>query len=249
MATMTETATFQKLELRTAFGPVYRNVLQLPARDCRDDEVPVIDLKSMYGDFEERLKVSKAIVKAAENTGFFYIKNHGIDRATIDAAFGQIKTFFDQPASEKGKVSKKLSKYYNGWSPKGTTQVSPTETPDYREGFSWRYDPKLDPEQKSLSNIPDEVRAYIQAEDFIWEGTSHLPNFKDDCIKYWQECLTLSRRLVRIFALGLGLEETYFDHLVTYPGRYVLLEQPHNSATLPDHIFPSLEIANLIDPQ
>lgn len=50
------------------------------------------------------------------------------------------------------------------------------------------------------------------------EGTSHLPNFKEDCLKYWQECLKLARRLIRIFALALDLPETYFDNIVTFPG-------------------------------
>lgn len=50
------------------------------------------------------------------------------------------------------------------------------------------------------------------------EGTSHLPNFKEDCLNYWQECLKLARRLIRIFALALDLPETYFDNIVTFPG-------------------------------
>lgn len=52
----------------------------------------------------------------------------------------------------------------------------------------------------------------------MWEGTSHIPAFKAASIKYWQECLSLARRLIRIFALSLSLEENAFDELVTFPG-------------------------------
>jgi isopenicillin N synthase-like dioxygenase len=37
-------------------------------------------------------------------------------------------------------------------------------------------------------------------------------------LTYWASCLTLSRNLVKIFALSLDLEENYFDSRTTYPG-------------------------------
>lgn len=82
----------------------------------------------------------------------------------------------------------------------------------------WQYDPKLDPIEKDINSIPTEVKPWLRGEDFYWQGTDHLPNFKESCIRYWQECLTLSRKLVRIFALALDLPEDYFDSLTTFPG-------------------------------
>lgn len=35
---------------------------------------------------------------------------------------------------------------------------------------------------------------------------------------YYRSCLCLARRLIRIIALALDLEEDYFDKYVTYPG-------------------------------
>jgi isopenicillin N synthase-like dioxygenase len=37
-------------------------------------------------------------------------------------------------------------------------------------------------------------------------------------IAYWQECLKLARRMIRVFALALDLPETHFDGVVGYPG-------------------------------
>jgi len=82
----------------------------------------------------------------------------------------------------------------------------------------WTYSPQYDPDPKNPDAVPEEVKPWIRAEEFIWEGTSHLPSFKDEVLKYWASCLTLSRKLVKIFALSLDLEETYFDNRTTYPG-------------------------------
>ncbi|OHW98351.1 2OG-Fe oxygenase family protein [Colletotrichum incanum] len=207
-----------KLELMSAYGTVYRDVLRTPPRDCDASEVPVLDLSNIRGTESERRALAITIRDAAENTGFFYIKNHGIPKATIDAAFKQAQTFFSQPNEKKALVAQKKSKFFNGWTEKRAAQISPTETKDHREGFSFRYDPRYDPETKDPDAVPEEVKPWMKHEDFVWEGTSHLPGFKDDMITYWQSCLTLARSLIRAFALALDVPENYFDDIVTYPG-------------------------------
>ena len=84
--------------------------------------------------------------------------------------------------------------------------------------MGWRYSPQYDPNPKDLSAIPDEVKPWIRGEEFVWEGTSHLPRFKEEVLRYWAACLTLARKLVKVFALSLDLEEDYFDSRTTYPG-------------------------------
>lgn len=37
-----------KLELRTAYGPVFRDVLNIPPRDCTTEEIPIIDLSPLF---------------------------------------------------------------------------------------------------------------------------------------------------------------------------------------------------------
>ncbi|KAG9231884.1 putative iron/ascorbate oxidoreductase [Amylocarpus encephaloides] len=208
-----------KLELRTAYGRVYRNVLATPPRDCTPDEIPVIDLSSLFSDkLEDRKELANTIRAAAINTGFFYIKNHGIDAQIIADAKKQLLTFFKQPYEDKMKVTMAKSKYFNGYKGSKQANISPGESMDIKENLGFRYSPQYDPDPKSLDAVPEEVKPWIHGEDFVWEGTSHLPGFKEDCLKYWASCLTLSRKLIRIFALSLDLEENYFDSRVTYPG-------------------------------
>lgn len=179
----------------------------------------MIDLSPIYSpELSARKALALQIRYAAENTGFFYIQSHGIPDRVIAEARQQAETFFHQPASKKELVSKEKSQYFNGWSARRTAHASPSESLDYREAFGWRYAPQYDPEPKDPDQVPEEVKPYIRGEEFVWEGTSHLPGFKTGCITYWQECLKLARRLVRIFALCLELPEDYFDSVTTYPG-------------------------------
>ena len=105
------------------------------------------------------------------------------------------------------------------------------KTPNRQTQLGWRYDPKYDPEPKPLDEIPEGVKAWLRGEDFVWEGTSHLPSFKEDTLAYWTACLTLSRKLVKIFALSLDIDEDYFDSRTTYPGADgVYNYYPENSA-------------------
>ncbi|KAK7963865.1 hypothetical protein PG996_008449 [Apiospora saccharicola] len=210
-----------KLQLRTALGPVYRDVLPNPPRDCTPDEIPVIDLSPLFSDqLSERQEVAAQIRKASVNTGFFYVKNHGIPAETIAKCKEQGLNFMRQSVEQKNRISSRgHSQHFNGYTGSAATNISPTESIDIRESFSFRYSPELDPDHPmDISALSEDVRQGIQGEDFVWEGTAHLPNFKEDCVAYWASCLTLARKLVRSFALSLDLDEHYWDDKVTHPG-------------------------------
>jgi len=85
MATTTMAASStSKLELRTAYGPVYRTILNTPPRDCTPAEIPIIDLSSLHSDeLHDRKSLATKIQSAATGSGFFYIKSHGIPDEVI----------------------------------------------------------------------------------------------------------------------------------------------------------------------
>jgi hypothetical protein len=93
-STTTAPPSTTKLELRTAYGPVFRDVLTTPPRDCTPEEIPVIDLSRLFSDnLEERKDLAKEIRAAAKNTGFFYIKNHGIEEEKMANAKKQLLAY------------------------------------------------------------------------------------------------------------------------------------------------------------
>jgi hypothetical protein len=70
---------FKKLFLRSYEGEICREISTKPPRECTENEVPVVDLSGMFSeDLEARKAVAQSILHAAETSGFFYIKNHGI---------------------------------------------------------------------------------------------------------------------------------------------------------------------------
>lgn len=116
-----------KLELRTAYGPVFRDVSTNPPRPARADEIPLIDIGSIDGNTQQRKDLAELIKQASENTGFFYIKNHGISNDIVNGAYKAAQAFFAQSQNDKLKVTNKKSKHFNGFSAKGNSKASPSE--------------------------------------------------------------------------------------------------------------------------
>jgi hypothetical protein len=75
-----------KLLLRSYDGMTYRLASTKPPRDCAPEEIPVIDLTGIYSNLEARKSVAKDVLHAAETSGFFYIKNHGIPDDVVASA-------------------------------------------------------------------------------------------------------------------------------------------------------------------
>lgn len=75
-------------------------------------------------------------------------------------------------------------------------------------------DPTISNPETLLSNP-----SYSYGDDeFLWEGTSHIPGFRETTVEFWQRRLTLARKMIRIFALALDMPEDYFDSVTTNPG-------------------------------
>ncbi|CAK7220793.1 hypothetical protein SBRCBS47491_004308 [Sporothrix bragantina] len=226
---MAESA-YTRVQLMTLSGPEFRRVSTAPTRPATADEIPVIDLEGLwfYSDEstktlnsrgtpqEAKARISSAIRKAATETGFFYVSHHGIPQSVVSNAYSQAKRFFEQPLDRKMRVHSRRDPLGNGYSPVYSGQINKSETRDLKEGFNFRYQVKHDPMHVSRHSVPDPNLA--QGSDWIWEKTRYLGGFKDDTVSWWQGCLALSRGLVRLFALALDLEETYFDHITTHPG-------------------------------
>lgn len=125
---MTTLLEYTQVELLTLSGPEFRRVSTAPPRPPTEDEIPIIDLASVDKDLEARKSLASKVRAAAESTGFFYIKNHGISEELIENALSQAKAFFDQPIEKKQLASSKIQKNADGWHGLGTTQVNKTET-------------------------------------------------------------------------------------------------------------------------
>lgn len=220
MASQTETRELPTTTLRLASpnGPVTRTILQTPLRDALVSEIPVIDVSGIFSDsLDARKTVASKIHDAATNTGFFYIKNHGISTDLTDASGAAMLDFFRQDLDIKMRAVSTNSKYSNGYRAPDTQRINPNEGIDVREAFSWRYDPRLDPSVPDLNAVPQHVQDMFAYDDHALRQTANLPHFGKAMIAHYQACLTLARRLTRSFALSLNLPEDAFDDKIQYP--------------------------------
>jgi hypothetical protein len=120
-----------KLWLRSYEDPgfIYRDVSTRPPRDCTPEEIPVIDLTNMFGDISDRQKLAAKILHAAETSGFFYIKNHGVPEATIVGAHQQAKEFFYLPDDVKLAVKADPAVSFYGYQGPRTRRVESGTAP------------------------------------------------------------------------------------------------------------------------
>ncbi|RDW74819.1 hypothetical protein BP6252_05961 [Coleophoma cylindrospora] len=228
MATQTTTTTKpgrKILKLDSSNGQAYREISTAAPRAATAEEIPVIDISKITSpELEDRMSIALQIKSAAENSGFFYIKNHGVEEQTISNAKAAAIKFMAEPMELKQKIARNKQKYWNGYCGPEGSQANKTESKDYKEGFGWQYSPDFDPlydhlpKPIPLSSIPADIREFIRAEHHIWDGTLTVPGFKEDAIAYYRSMINLARRLTKVFALALDLKEDYFDALTTYPG-------------------------------
>ncbi|KAJ4989937.1 2OG-Fe(II)oxygenase superfamily protein [Stagonosporopsis vannaccii] len=218
MTSETAAQTYTTIELLTPNGPEFRRVSTAPARPPKADEIPLIDLSSIDGDIEARSTIAQEVRKAAENTGFFYVHNHGIDESLIQDALTEARAFFAQPLDVKEQLLPKHTGPGVGYRSVSSTQINRTESRDRKETFAIQYDARYDPSVTPSSPQPTDQEETARTHDLIWARTSHLPNLRPTTITFWRARLALARKLVRIFALALSLPETYFDNVTIHPG-------------------------------
>ncbi|UPX20831.1 uncharacterized protein EKO05_0011048 [Ascochyta rabiei] len=209
---------YTTIELLTPNGPEFRRVSTAPARHPHSEEIPLIDFSSIDDDLEARKSIVEQVRKAAENTGFFYIYNHGIQDSLIQSALAQAKAFFEQPLENKAKLLPDCTGPGVGYRGVSSTQINRTESRDRKETFAIQYDQRYDPRHNVSPDITSADEETVRSHDLIWKRTQQLQGFQATTVSFWQERLQLARKLVRIFALALSLPETYFDDVTTTPG-------------------------------
>ena len=159
----------------------------------KSGNIPIVDLGATFsGDRAARAAVATQIRTAAHDTGFFYVANHGIDRALVDGAFAQAERFFDQP--EAWKMALRKQPRTNGYEPLETQRLDNASPGDLKESFNFSA-PQAD-------GAPDVVTN-------LWP--SDLPGFREGLDAYYQPMLRLGLHISRLIALSLAMPEDFFD--------------------------------------
>lgn len=174
---------------------------RLRARRESFDRIPVVDVAPLL-DGSDKLGVARQIRWALSNTGFMYVKNHGIEQDFVDSVFDVTRRFFDLPMEEK--MALHVSK--SGVALRG-----------YIEPFGENVDPTKTKDLKEIIDLGPE-RATVEGPFFgpnPWPAS--LPEFRELAYGYHTRMVDLSKKLLKGIALSLDLPETFFEALMKNP--------------------------------
>jgi isopenicillin N synthase-like dioxygenase len=171
--------------------------------------VPVIDITSFRsGTAQEKLAVAREVDRACRDIGFLVISGHGVSADLIKAMRRVSEAFFDLPLEQKMRVAR--------------------PAPDVTRGY-------IGMEEESVGRLRDAAATAGDLNESLMIGPVDLPpasyafapaagkhfapnlwpqspsDLQPLWSEYYREMGQLARTLMRIFALGLGLDEDFFD--------------------------------------
>src|SRR6202161_1239122 len=99
--------------------------------------LPILDLSSWReGDRASLAGIGAEVGAACRDVGFFYVVNHGVDRALIERAFAQSHRFFDLPLAERQALAIETIGGNRGYSGMLHEALDPRRGPDMKEAFN-----------------------------------------------------------------------------------------------------------------
>jgi isopenicillin N synthase-like dioxygenase len=164
--------------------------------------IPVIDLAGPNED-----AAAKAIDAACRDAGFFYVAGHGVDTARTHAMFDIMRAFFDKPDDFKQRYHIRHSHpHQRGYVPLHEENLGEDAAIDFKESFDLGVDLAAD--------HPDVIAGKPFAAPNVWPD---MAGFREVVDAYHADMVRLGDRLVRLTALGLGLDADYFDSAMADP--------------------------------
>ncbi|EJC97850.1 Clavaminate synthase-like protein [Fomitiporia mediterranea MF3/22] len=177
-------------------------VLQVASRaEYGFKNIPVIDMKDADNDPAVRRQIAKDILDACVNVGFFYVKNHGILEELMFDALEVGKKFFALPEETKLKYDSRTSSNLKGYTAFLSENIDPENRGDLHEGYDVCPEPEPDASAEANGNGSWGVNRWPE----------EVPGFKEAYLKYYKAATAFGKKLFPLFALALGVDETFFD--------------------------------------
>ncbi|KAG8871441.1 hypothetical protein FRC20_010549 [Serendipita sp. 405] len=190
----------------------------------------------------EREQTAQEIVTAFKEVGFVYLKDHGISSGTVNNAFTKSAEFFKMPIEEKMKLAWEDPRSNRGYVARGrergkyiftgtprmlllnllvsvTQETDPVKiaqmrvtAPDAKESMEIGHD--WDKIWKVFSKAVMCPVSLLISRKNQWPQESLAPGFKTTFLDFFRTCHELHVEVMRSIALGLQLEESFFDQRI-----------------------------------
>lgn len=183
------------------------------------DTVPIVDLSGCATDVDRRREVAATIDQTFRETGFMVIVGHGVDCELTSRMYAVTAEFFLQADAEKLRyLSPVGSSTRRGFSRNNYSAASRDDAtpPDLCEFFTMNRlgEPGL-ATRAMLGDRYDELGV-----PNIWPRTP--ARFQAMWLDYFAAMERLALLLMQLFALGLDLDEHYFDRYVDNDYTYMI---------------------------
>lgn len=162
--------------------------------------------KFLKGTISERKETAEAILKGFQTAGFIYLKNHSIPLSDIKHTFSQSARFFDQANSLKNSVSWTTPQSNRGYSAPGREKVS-----QFRDASS------VDKERSTAPDIKESFEIGREDEPGHpnqWPDENAVKGLKGDMLGFFEKCKWMHVEVMRAIAVGMGLDDGFFDGFV-----------------------------------
>ncbi|KAF7301918.1 2OG-Fe oxygenase family [Mycena indigotica] len=175
--------------------------------------IPLIDFsKFQHGSAEDKKQTADKIVGAFKESGFIYLSNHGIPASAVENAFAKSTEFFRLPSETKDRLAWADPRSNRGYVQIGRERV--TQASDAAEIAALR---ATAPDCKETMEIG---RDWDSVWPNQWPAESDAPLFKSTMLSFFNDCHVLHTKVLRAIALGLRLDEGFFEDKIH--------EQSHN---------------------
>ncbi|ASJ76147.1 isopenicillin N synthase family dioxygenase [Granulosicoccus antarcticus] len=159
------------------------------------EPIPVIDISPLRRG-EDPSAVAHALHAASQGLGFIYVKGHGIEPSSIEAARAAAYQFFRAPDEQKAMVN--VSAQHRGWLRPGGAKMQDNAAVDLKESFIWGYQ-----DANGHTESDHALRGPNQWPDSV-------PQLQSAAMDYFNQAHQVAYQLMRGFALGLNLPEDFF---------------------------------------
>jgi isopenicillin N synthase-like dioxygenase len=170
------------------------------------DEIPIIDFAGVRARYPAGLRAAaREVHRACTTVGFFYISGHGISSGVLEAAAAAARRFFDFPTDTKRIVAANAN--HRGFHAKGDALMYGAKKPDAKEFYSIGLELGADdPNVRAGEPLrgPNNWPAF-------------MPELRPALYRYFEEMGACGADLLRVVALSLGLDESFFVPRYTKP--------------------------------
>lgn len=167
--------------------------------------IPLIDFSTFLHptSSEDKLTTARAILDGFRSAGFIYIRNHGIAKPVVQKTFEQSAEFFKRPLSQKDALAWTTAEANRGYVAQGREKV--TDATDAKEIEELRA-----AEGEDLKESLEIGREGEEGHPNHWPEVDG-EEFKATMMDFFDRCKDLHVQVMRAIAVGLGIEETWFD--------------------------------------